>query len=191
MTLKSPRYCYLYHRLSSWHRLELRSCVKVEVTVLGSPSLIIRTVSVDVKKIFNLNWALELMSCVKVDVFPVPNSPYGLCGRKATLNLNAELRNCVEVEVDVMGSPSLIIRTVSVDVKYHCRNNNAQCQRSFSYQLQPSGSNSLFMSVILLLTVLLNLLEKQINKPFLFSKTFSSALLPWYTTLSLCEITLA
>ena len=30
--------------------LELRSCVKVEVAVLGSPSLIVRTVSVDVKQ---------------------------------------------------------------------------------------------------------------------------------------------
>ena len=29
---------------------ELRSCVKVEVAVLGSPSLIVRTVSVDVKQ---------------------------------------------------------------------------------------------------------------------------------------------
>ena len=43
---------------------------------------------------------------------PVPNSPYGLCGRKATLN-------CVKVEVAVLGSPSLIVRTVSVDVKQH------------------------------------------------------------------------
>ena len=30
----------------------LRSCVKVEVAVLGSPSLIVRTVSVDVKQHF-------------------------------------------------------------------------------------------------------------------------------------------
>ena len=29
---------------------ELRSCVKVEVAVLGSPSLIVLTVSVDVKQ---------------------------------------------------------------------------------------------------------------------------------------------
>ena len=29
---------------------ELRSCVKVEVAVLGSPSLTVRTVSVDVKQ---------------------------------------------------------------------------------------------------------------------------------------------
>ena len=50
---------------------------KVEVDVLGSPSLIY---------------------CL-----------YGLCGRKATLNLNftllnVELRSCVSVEVDVLGS---------------------------------------------------------------------------------------
>ena len=31
-------------------RSELRSCVKVEVAVLGSPSLIVRAVSVDVKQ---------------------------------------------------------------------------------------------------------------------------------------------
>ena len=33
----------------------------------------------------------ELRSCVKVEV-AVPNSPYGLCGRKATLNLNWVVR---------------------------------------------------------------------------------------------------
>ena len=51
---------------------------------------------------------------------PVPNKPYGFCGRKATLNLNeiaSELRNYVKNEVDVLGSPSLTVRTVSVDVK--------------------------------------------------------------------------
>ena len=31
----------------------------------------------------------------------------------------AELRSCVKVAVDVLGSPSLIFRTVSVDVKQH------------------------------------------------------------------------
>ena len=40
--------------------------------------------------------------------FPVPDSPYGLCGRKATLNLNSELGSCVKVDVAVLGSPSLI-----------------------------------------------------------------------------------
>ena len=31
----------------------------------------------------------------------------------------SELRSCVKVEVDVLGSPSLMVRTVSVDVKQH------------------------------------------------------------------------
>ena len=31
----------------------------------------------------------------------------------------AELRSCVKVEVDVLGSPSLIVLMVSVDVKQH------------------------------------------------------------------------
>ena len=45
-----------------------------------------------------------------------PNSPYGLCGRKATLNWNSDTRSCVKVEVAVLGSPSQIVRTVCVDV---------------------------------------------------------------------------
>ena len=49
-------------------------------------------------------------------------SPYGLCGRKATLNLNlchTDIRSCVKVEVDVPGSPSLKVLMVCVDVKQH------------------------------------------------------------------------
>ena len=62
--------------------------MKVEVAVLGSPSLIVIA------------------------------SLYGLCGRKATIELEDgdEFRSCVKVEVDVLGSPSLTVRTVSVDV---------------------------------------------------------------------------
>ena len=52
--------------------------------------------------------------------FPVPSSLYGLCGRKATLNIKilrlSELGSCVKDEVDVLGSPSLIVLKVSVDV---------------------------------------------------------------------------
>ena len=33
--------------------------------------------------------------------------------------LQSELRSCVKVEVAVLGSPSLTVRTVSVDVKQH------------------------------------------------------------------------
>ena len=51
---------------------------------------------------------------------PVPNSPHGLCGRKATLNCGiSELKSCVKVEVAVLDSPSLIVLVVSVDVKQH------------------------------------------------------------------------
>ena len=43
----------------------LQSCVKVEVDVLGSPSLIVRTLSVDIE--LKLRHS-ELRSCVKVEV---------------------------------------------------------------------------------------------------------------------------
>ena len=49
---------------------------------------------------------------------PVPNSPDGFRGRKATLNLSpSEFSSCVKVEVAVLGSPSLTVLVVSVDVK--------------------------------------------------------------------------
>ena len=59
--------------------------MKVEVAVLGSPSLTVLMVSVDVKQ----HSRTEVRSCVKVEVAVLgrPN-PYGLCGRKAALNLN-------------------------------------------------------------------------------------------------------
>ena len=74
----STDYNYQEHPLAPL--TELRSCVKVEVDVLGSPSLKVLMVSVDIKS--------ELRSCVKVevDVLDVPESPYVLCRRKATLN---------------------------------------------------------------------------------------------------------
>ena len=51
---------------------------------------------------------------------PVPNSPYGLCGRKATLICSfSELRSCVKVEVDVLGSPSITVLMAFVDLKQH------------------------------------------------------------------------
>ena len=63
--------------------------MKVEVDVLGSPSLIVPTVSVDVKQHLK-NRAQELYeSRGGHPGLPVPNSPYCLCGRKATLNLNS------------------------------------------------------------------------------------------------------
>ena len=65
------------------------SGAKVEVAVLGSPSLIIRTVSVDVR----------VNNVKKRQV--------------------SELRSRVKVEVDVLGSQSPVVLTVSVDVKQH------------------------------------------------------------------------
>ena len=43
---------------------ELRSCVKVEVDVLGSPSIIVPTVSVDIKQL-----ELETKSCERFPNF--------------------------------------------------------------------------------------------------------------------------
>ena len=79
--------------------------MKVEVAVLGFPSLIIRTVSVDVMQHF-----------------------------KKKKSFTVDPRSCVKVEVDVLGSPSLIIRTVSVDAKQHYNNNNNNNKRSLSFQ---------------------------------------------------------
>ena len=57
---------------------------------------------------------------MEVDVL---DTPHGLCGRKATINLNSvsgpEVRSCAKVEVDVLGSLFLIALMVSVDVKQH------------------------------------------------------------------------
>ena len=61
--------------------------MKVEVAVLGSPSLIILMVSVDVKQHLKKN------------------------------HLNLEFKSCVKVEVAVLDSPSLTVRMVSVDSK--------------------------------------------------------------------------
>ena len=64
----------------------------VEVAVLGSPSLIVFVVSATLISILTLR-AQELCdSRGGRSGLPVPNSPYGLCGRKATLNLNGESR---------------------------------------------------------------------------------------------------
>ena len=60
---------------------EMRSCVKVEVAVLGSPSLISLMVSVDVKHHEGDQELCE--SRGGRPGLPVPNKPYGFCGRKA------------------------------------------------------------------------------------------------------------
>ena len=56
----------------------------------------------------------ELRSCVKVEV--MVQTP---TATRNQLGVQPELRSCVKVEVAVLGSRSLIIRMVSVDVKQH------------------------------------------------------------------------
>ena len=65
----------------------------------------------------------ELRSCVKVEVLggcpglPVPNSPSGPCGRKATLNYSYQ--RAEELCESRGGRPGLPVLTVSVGVKQH------------------------------------------------------------------------
>ena len=44
---------------------------------------------------------------------------YSLYGCKSILKCISELKSCVKVKVDVLGSISLIVLTVSVDIKQH------------------------------------------------------------------------
>ena len=76
------------------------SCVKVQVTVLGSLSLtVLDMVSVHVKR--------RLGKKTK---------------KQQQQFKHSELRSCVKVEVAVLGSrPSLIVLTVSVNVKQHLK----------------------------------------------------------------------
>ena len=64
--------------------------MRIEVAVLGSPTLIVFMASVGVKQHLKKNsTGTEIRSFVKVEVVDmgvvVPNNPYGLCGRKARL----------------------------------------------------------------------------------------------------------
>ena len=67
---------------------------------------------------------------VAVPGFPVPNNPYGPCGRKATLEEEEEENNegcgirdqeLCESRGERLGSPTQIVRTDSVDVKLYLK----------------------------------------------------------------------
>ena len=83
--------------------------MKVEVAVLGSPSLIVHTVSVDVKQYLKKKRHSELRSYVKVEV-AVLGSPSLIVHtvsavRKATLKCTetfVKAQSCVKVEVAVL-----------------------------------------------------------------------------------------
>ena len=71
--------------------------MKVEVAVLGSPSLIVLTVSVDVKQHLKKKRVLRAQKLCESrggrPGLPVPDSPCGLCGRKAALNERGKNRS--------------------------------------------------------------------------------------------------
>ena len=82
--------------------------MKVEVAVLHSPSLIVFTQELCESR----GGRSGLARVPKVVMVSVDAKQHGTDER-------SEFRSCVEVEVDVLGSPSLIVRTLSVDVKQH------------------------------------------------------------------------
>ena len=106
--------------------------MKVEMAVLGSPSVTVRTISVDVKQHLKKMMMMkavesELRSCANFEVdvlgssFPVHMVSVDVKQhlKKKKKAVESELRNCVKVEVAVLCSPSLIVCMGSVDVKQH------------------------------------------------------------------------
>ena len=89
--------------------------MKVEVAVLGSPSLVVLMVSVDLKqhlkKTSSQSSGAVCESRGGRPELTVPNSPNGFCELDATFekDVKSELRSCVKVEVAVLGFPSLIV----------------------------------------------------------------------------------
>ena len=84
---------------------ELRSCVEVEVAVLSLPYLLVLMVSVDVKQHYNS---------------PQYNNPLLILKKEIQLFFEfIEAQSSGTVKVTALGSPSLIILMVSVDVKQH------------------------------------------------------------------------
>ena len=99
--------------------------MKVEVTDLGLP--VPKIVHIFLRgRNAPLHCSItELRSCAKVEVtdlgLPVPKIVHiFLRGRNAPLHCSiTELRSCAKVEVAVLGSLSLTVLMVSVDVKQH------------------------------------------------------------------------
>ena len=92
--------------------------MKVEVDVPGYLSRIVPPFSVDIKATLKCEDRTREMceSRGGWPGLPVPNGPYGLCGHRAG---KTELGSCVKEEVGALGSWSLIVPTVSVDVRQH------------------------------------------------------------------------
>ena len=159
------------HWRSLTGHLRVRSCVNVEVSVLGSPCLIALMVSVDVKLFFFKDVQDLCESRGGRPGLPVHNSPYGLwmqrntwrrClgavwkwrwpswaprPQKSLWSLNATqhlkmFRSCVKVEVDVLGSPSLIIHIGLCGRKQHWTRTGYQHAPPLKQKLAPEWDES-------------------------------------------------
>ena len=103
-----------------WNKSELWSCVRVKQ--VGAQELCESETSQSSGAVWEWNKS-ELRSCVTVKQVRAQE----LCDSETSRSWGAvcewnksELRSCVKVEVDVQGSSgSLVVRTVSVDVKQH------------------------------------------------------------------------
>ena len=89
--------------------------MKVEVVVLGSTSLIVRTVSVDVEQHSKKKKKSRRRRRRK---------------RRRKDDDEEQISSCVKVEVDFLCSPSLTVRTVSVDVKQHLKKEEKKKKKS-------------------------------------------------------------
>ena len=83
---------------SNWNLLsELKSCVKTEVAVLGSPSFRVLMVSVAVKQHLTRRRPIAITTQELCESrgehagLPVPNGPYRLCGSKTILKKGKKL----------------------------------------------------------------------------------------------------
>ena len=90
--------------------------MKVEVAVLGSTSLIVRTVSVDVKQHSKKKKKKSRRRRRRK--------------RRRKDDDEEQISSCVKVEVDILCSPSLTVRTVSVDVKQHLKKEEKKKKKS-------------------------------------------------------------
>ena len=87
-------YCKYKGKTRCSKHTELRNCMKVEVSVLGSTSLTVLVVSVDVKQHGKRRYTIRAQELCGSrgghPGLPAPNSPCGFCGREAMLSLNSK-----------------------------------------------------------------------------------------------------
>ena len=93
--------------------------MRVELDVLGSQSLTVRTVSVDVKQHLKQNEEFGCCVKVEVDVLGSPSLKVRTVSVDVKQHLNRwrstlrELTSCVKVDLDVLASPFLTVHRIS------------------------------------------------------------------------------